>query len=327
MQSFAVISALPTSGGASTRAARVAGGCPGQGDVDEALVLERHLGALDLPVRLRARQALAEMAPVGRYERAGLFVRAGRGDVGAWRDQLLAQREDARVAGRRAGLDHDQRVARFRPHRFRELALIGLAELADDVARHDEIGLRDLGEVGAGVARQIAAIGAAASCRAPVRAPARLSVALASSRVKSCSDGKASAAAQLAVPGPAPTSSRRFRREVRRDLDQRIQAGGHGRIGRRHPRQRVGERIGLRLDGAGAAACAIGRSRSSASAVRRRCARSPAACRRGRLSVRRGGSGEIIFSSSCPAQAGHPVLRDGAVNREAAAYWIIRLRG
>ena len=40
--------------------------------------------------------------------------------MGARRDQLLAQSEDARVAGGRAGLDHDQRVARFRPHRFRE---------------------------------------------------------------------------------------------------------------------------------------------------------------------------------------------------------------
>lgn len=85
-------------------------------------------------------------------------MRAGRGDESALRDQLLAQREDAGVAGGRAGLDHNQRVARLGPHRLRQLTLIGLAEFADDVAGDDEIGLRDLGEVAAGTARQIAAL-------------------------------------------------------------------------------------------------------------------------------------------------------------------------
>ena len=57
---------------------------------------------------------------------------------------------------------------------------------------------------------------------------------------------------------PGADIEQAFRREVRPDLDQRVQAGRDGGVGRGHPRQRIGERIGLRPDGAGAAAIAIG---------------------------------------------------------------------
>jgi hypothetical protein len=56
-----------------------------------------------------------------------------------------------------------------------------------------------------------------------------------------------------------------FRSEVRPDLGEGVQAGRHRSIGRRHSRQRIGERIGLGADGARAAAAAVGlRNRSGA---------------------------------------------------------------
>ena len=145
------------------------------------------------------------MAPVGRRERtsssAGRARRRGRR-----RDQLCAQRDDPRVARRRAGFDHQQRVAGLRPHQFGQRRPLGLADFADDVARDDEVGWFRLGEL----AR---ASPARSGCRQTRAVSARSSAsarraALASSSVKSCSDGKARPRPSVAVPGPAPTSSR-----------------------------------------------------------------------------------------------------------------------
>ena len=115
VQSLAVTSTLLTDG-----LRQHAGGAPRdrrarQRDIGEFLVLERQLGALDLLVRARARQALGEMAPVRRRQADIAVMRAGRRDMRAGRDQLLAQRDDPRIARGRAGFDHQQRVAGLLP--------------------------------------------------------------------------------------------------------------------------------------------------------------------------------------------------------------------
>ena len=84
-----------------------------QRDIGEPFVLERQLRGLDLLVRARALQALGEMAPVRRLQRAFAVMRAGGGDMCTHCNQPLTQRDDAGIAGRRAGFDHEQRVARF----------------------------------------------------------------------------------------------------------------------------------------------------------------------------------------------------------------------
>src|SRR5437868_15176321 len=89
-----------------------------QYDIAEFLVLKRKLRALDLLVRLRAGEALGEMTPVRCGERTSAVVRAGRGDMGARDDQLLAQRDGPRVACRLALLDQQQRSLGFVPHRL-----------------------------------------------------------------------------------------------------------------------------------------------------------------------------------------------------------------
>ncbi len=53
----------------------------GERRVGEFLVLERERRAFDPPVVPRAREPLREMAPVGRDDRAGAIVRAGRHDL------------------------------------------------------------------------------------------------------------------------------------------------------------------------------------------------------------------------------------------------------
>ena len=71
-----------------------------QRDIGEFLVLISELGGLDLPVRARARQALGEMAPVGRDQWTVAFMRAGRGDMRARRRSIVAAARDRGVAGR-----------------------------------------------------------------------------------------------------------------------------------------------------------------------------------------------------------------------------------
>ena len=111
-----------------------------QRDVRKFFVLKRQLRALDLLVRARALQALGEMAPVRRFKRAFAIMRAGGGDMRAQCDQLFTQREDPRIAGRRAGFDDKQRILGLFPHQFSERASFAIADFADHVARHDEIG-------------------------------------------------------------------------------------------------------------------------------------------------------------------------------------------
>src|SRR3982074_3108021 len=71
-----------------------------QRDIDEFLVLEWKLCALDLSVRARAGQALREMTPVRRRERTLAVMRAGGNDMRARRDQLPPHRDDPGIARR-----------------------------------------------------------------------------------------------------------------------------------------------------------------------------------------------------------------------------------
>ena len=66
-------------------------------------------------------------------------------------DQLRPQRDDPRIARGRAGLDHQQRVAGF-AHISSASAPFVLADLADHIARHHEIGGISLGQRRAGFA-------------------------------------------------------------------------------------------------------------------------------------------------------------------------------
>src|SRR5438105_14601644 len=102
-----------------------------QYDIAEFLVLKRKLRALDLLVRLRAGEALGEMTPVRCGARTSAGVRAGRGNMGGRDDQLLAQRDGARVACTRAGFGHQQRVAGLGAHCLRKRLAVALAQFAD----------------------------------------------------------------------------------------------------------------------------------------------------------------------------------------------------
>ena len=74
----------------------------------------------------------------------------------ARRDQVLAQRDDPRIAGGRTGFDDEQRVAGLFPHQLGERAPFGIADLADHVARHDEVGRIRFRQRGAGFAAFVA---------------------------------------------------------------------------------------------------------------------------------------------------------------------------
>ena len=67
-------------------------------------------------------------------------------------DQMFAQRDDSRIARRRAGFDHQQRIAGLLPHQRGQRALLGGADLADHVAGNDEVGGVGLGQRVAGFA-------------------------------------------------------------------------------------------------------------------------------------------------------------------------------
>ena len=238
----------------------------------------------------------------------------------AQRDQLLAQRDDPRIAGRRAGLDDQQRVAGLCPHQLGERASLGIADLADHVARHDEVGGIRLRQRGAGFAAFVADVAQARCCRATRSSASARKASLASSSVKRCSDGKASAAAQVAVPGPAPTSSRLVGAKSGLISTQRVQARGDRGIGRGHPRQRIGQRIGLRADARRSRRRRDRSSRSTRRGRRRRCAKSPAACRRARLSVRRGGRVRSSIRRHAPRRRGIQYAVTVGILANRAAY-------
>jgi hypothetical protein len=79
-------------------------------DIDELLVLERQARALGQAMVARARQALDEVAPVGRRDRADGVVRARREDRRALVDEPGAGGAQALEAGRRARFDEDQQA-------------------------------------------------------------------------------------------------------------------------------------------------------------------------------------------------------------------------
>ena len=144
-----------------------------QRDIGEFFVLERHLGALDLLVRARARQALGEVAPVGRGKRTWAVMRAGRCDMRAGAISCCAQRDDPRVARRRAGLDDQQRVAGLLPTSAPASAVRSVSlDLADHIARHHEIGRLPPWRAAARARRARSRCRAGAHCRRRDRAPA-----------------------------------------------------------------------------------------------------------------------------------------------------------
>ena len=179
----------------------------GQRDISEFFVLEGQFDPLDLHMCARAGQALGEMAPVRRSKRAFAVMRAGRRDTGAQGDRSLPQRQYSRIAGGRAGFDYQQRVAGLFPHQVGKRFLLGIADLADHVAGNHEIRGIGVGEQTAGLPRLV---GHAAQARALAgevqRQRAQGVVGVEQGRC--CNDGNTSVAAQVAVPGPAPISSR-----------------------------------------------------------------------------------------------------------------------
>ena len=170
-------------------------------------------------------------------------MRAGRGDMGAGRDQLRAKLDDPRIACRRAGLDHQQRIAGLGPQQLGERAPFGLADFADQVARDHEIGGLGLVErARASPRRQV--IAQSRACSRPRSSASVAQGGVGIEQREILSEENASAAAQVAVPGPAPTSSRLSGAKSGLHLAKRVQAGGDRGISRGHPRQRVGQRIG-----------------------------------------------------------------------------------
>ncbi len=205
------------------------------------------------------------MAPVGRLQRAFAVMRAGRGDMRPQRDQPLTQRDDPGIAGRRARFDHEQRVAGFFPHQLSECASLAIADFADHVARHDEVGRIRSGQGGAGFSAFVADVAQAKAVGDEAeRQRAQRVVGVEQRKALQRWEGFGRSPGGRARPGADIEQA--CRREVRPDLDEGVQARRDRGIGRGHPRQRIGERIGLRADGAGAAAVAVGfRDRRGAS--------------------------------------------------------------
>ena len=127
--------------------------------------------------------------------------------MGAQRDQSLAQRDDARVARGRAGFDHQQRIAGLLPHQLGERLLLGGPDFADHVTGDDEVGGVGLGQRRSGLATLVADFAQAKAVAKQVERQRPKCVVGVEQR-KISQRREASAAAQVAVPGPAPTSSR-----------------------------------------------------------------------------------------------------------------------
>ena len=101
----------------------------------------RKLGGLDLPVRARARQALGEMAPV-RRDAADSCASCGQGAATCAPAAIncCAQRDD-RARSRRACRARRSAACRgFWPTSLGQRVSLGLADLADHVACHHQIG-------------------------------------------------------------------------------------------------------------------------------------------------------------------------------------------
>ena len=187
------------------------------------------------------------MAPVGGSQWTGAFMRAGRGNMRAGRDQLLAQRKDGGVADGGAGLDDQQRVPGPGPHQLGERMSFRHAGLADHVACHHQIGRPGLGQRGAGVAVPVCQPAQARMGRAELERQ-RTQGGIAVDQGKTLQRGKGVSRGPTRGPRPGADIEQARRRKTGPAFAQRIQACRHRGIGCRHPRQRIGERIALGPD-------------------------------------------------------------------------------
>ena len=164
--------------------------------VGELLVLVAELDALRLPVQPRAGEPDREVAPVVRRQRAREVVRAGRDRVAACADHRLAGGEDPAVARRRPRLDQRERVRALPPEVCRRRRRDRAARRGRTTRR------RDRPDPAPAPRRPRPSSRPGSSSR-----PAASISGSTSTSVSSVRDGQTSSAAQVATPGPAPTSS------------------------------------------------------------------------------------------------------------------------
>ena len=172
-------------------------------------------------------------------------------------DQLSPQRDDPAIARGRTGLDDQQRVVGFCPHQLRECCSFRVADLADHVACDYKVGRLNVSQRGAGFAVLVGHLAQARAVPAKIKRQ-RAQGAVGVQQRKACQRWKSLGRCPCRRSRPGADIEQACRREIGRDFAKRVQAGAHRGVGRRHPRQRIGKRIGLGPDRAGVAAIAIG---------------------------------------------------------------------
>ena len=167
----------------------------GEDGIGELLVLVPELGSLGVPVQLRAGEPDGEVAPVVSRQRAGEVVRAGRDRVAARADRGVARGEDPAVARGRSRLDGAS-VSTL----CRQRCAVAATGSGSSPRTYD-------------ATTRSASPRACATSPSTQRAsgsswrPAASISGSTSTSVSSINDGQTSSAAQVATPGPAPTSS------------------------------------------------------------------------------------------------------------------------
>ncbi len=152
------------------------------------------------------------------------------------RSKQLRARRRTPPSACRTGLDNHESACRELPEPIdKRRSLVG-AKFVEHIGDGHQIGAFNKGCV----AREVGGRHVAASGWLVASFPIVRIAGLASSSVALTSEGRASTAAHITVPGPAPTSSRVFAREIGRALAKSRQAGADRSIGRRHPRCDIG---------------------------------------------------------------------------------------
>lgn len=109
-------------------------------EVGELFVLPGDIGGFEKHVIARALNALREVTPVGRYERAGVLVRAGSEDLCALGEEQVAGKQDAFVSGGGAGFDDGEGSGAAGPGGGEQGAHVGCCDFGEGVAEQDEVG-------------------------------------------------------------------------------------------------------------------------------------------------------------------------------------------
>ena len=115
-------------------------------DVDELLVLPRHIGLFRQAMQARAGHAAREMAPVRSDDRANFAMRAGGEDAGAVFDQPAAGSKNALPAFRRAGLDNEKDICGQPPQVVDQFWMPDGRQLAEDISETDQVARRNVGQ-------------------------------------------------------------------------------------------------------------------------------------------------------------------------------------